>query len=276
MKVIVARRIALSPLLLFLLLSPLGAIPCFGVAPKQDKPPKIQRLMAVFAHPDDETMAGTLLAHYARQPNTVVYLVIVSNGEKGVTPNTKVPAGDQLAAVRVKEAECACRALGAQAPILLGMPDGGLNNSRILAELASKLRNTVAEIAPDAIVTWGPDGGYGNPDHRLVSAVITQVVQEIGKPQLFYAGLPKSRIPESISGLRFPAPFAATADQFMDTRIPISEEDERIARRSLACHESQFTPKSIDQIRSITEKIDGGVVYLRSWSGRSARQDLFE
>ena len=234
-----------------------------------------RRVLAVFAHPDDETMAGALLAHYAHTPGTGVYLAIVTNGEKGVMPHTRLSAGEELAAVRIKEAECACRVLGAHMPILLGMPDGGLNSVRVLAELASKLKKTIVDVNPHAIVTWGPDGGYGHPDHRLVSAVVTQIVQETGKPRLFYAALPNSRMPESTSELRFPAPFVATSDQYLDTRVRVSREDEAIARRSLACHQSQFTPQSMDRISDITEKVNGGTAYLRSWSSGRKSADLF-
>jgi hypothetical protein len=123
-------------------------------------------LLAVFAHPDDEASVGPLLARYAREPRTRVVLAIVTNGDRGVTPFGGIPAGDQLAAARVKEAACACEALGTRPPILLGLPDAGLNSSQVLADAAAKLRKVFAEVGPDAIVTWGPDGGYGHPDHR--------------------------------------------------------------------------------------------------------------
>jgi len=234
-----------------------------------------RKLLAIFAHPDDETMAGALLAHYAHEKGTGVYLAIVSNGEKGVMPHTRYSPGEELERVRIKEAECATHTLGIHAPILLGMPDGGLNNVRVLAELAAKLKKTIAEVNPDAIVTWGPDGGYGHADHRLVSAVVTQIVQEMGKPRLFYAALPKSRMPESTSELRFPAPFVATSDQYLDTRVRVSRDDETLARKSLACHQSQFRPESMERISDLTEKVDSGVAYLRSWSGGKKRTDLF-
>jgi LmbE family N-acetylglucosaminyl deacetylase len=258
---------------LFLLLEPgLLRLPAQSFSATPEK----HRLLAVFAHPDDETMAGTLLAHYARRPGVGVYLVIVTNGEKGVMPHTKVPAGEQLAAVRIEEAECACRTLGAHAPILLDMPDGGLNNTRVLAELASRLKKTFADVRPDAIVTWGPEGGYGHPDHRLVSSVVTQVVQETGTPQLFYAALPASRMPQSTSELRFPAAFAATADLYLDTRVAVSQEDQAAARKSLSCHESQFTPQTIERIRNLSEKINGDTAYLRSWFHDKTRMDVFD
>ena len=238
---------------------------------------KERTLLAVFAHPDDETMAGPLLAHYARQPRTKVYLAIVTNGDKGVTPFANIPAGEALAAARAKEAACACDALGAQAPILLGFPDAGLSSSQTLAQAAAKLQQLIAERRPDAIVTWGPDGGYGHPDHRLVSALVTQIVQAgDATPLLYYAGLPKSRMDsDAVKSLKFPAPFAPTADDFLNTRVPYSVEDAARARKSLACHTSQFTPQAMDLISTLTEKIHAGRMHLRLWTGGPARSDVF-
>jgi LmbE family N-acetylglucosaminyl deacetylase len=240
--------------------------------------PSVERkLLAVFAHPDDETMAGPLLAHYARQNGTRVHLVVTSNGENGVMPFAGIPAGEQLAAVRVKEAACAAEALGSQPPILLAFPDGALNQSRVLAELGAKLEQTIRELGPDAIVTWGPEGGYGHPDHRLISAVVTQIVQGGGvTPHLFYAALPKSGLhPEMIANLRFPAPFRPTADEYLNVRVRYTSDDAARARAALGCHKSQFTTATMDQITALTEQINHGIAYLRSWAGGPVQTDLF-
>lgn len=222
-------------------------------------------------------MVGPLLARYARQTGVVAYIALVTNGDKGVTPHAGIPAGEQLAAVRVKEAECACQKLGAQPPIMLGFPDGGITPSRMLADLATKLEELIHDLRPLVIVTWGPDGGYGHADHRLVSAVITQVAQADERaPLLFYAGLPRSRMPENMAGLRFPAPFAFTADKYLNVRVPYSKQDEARAREALACHKSQFTPQAMEQINSFAEKINRGASYLRLWSGGEPRTDLFD
>ena len=235
-------------------------------------------LLAVFAHPDDETIVGPLLARYAREPGTRVHLLSVTSGDQGVTPFAKIPAGKELAAARNKELTCACEALGVQAPILLGMPDGGLASVRVLAETTARIQKVVAEVRPDAIVTWGPDGGYGHPDHRLVSATITQIVQAGGTTRrLYYAGLPASRMnSEDVRALRFPAPFAPTADELLNVRVPYSADDAARARKSLACHASQFPPETMELIGTLTERIHGGRMHLREWAGGPARSDLFD
>jgi len=248
------------------------------IAAQSERPATAARtLVAVFAHPDDETMAGPLLAHYGRQADVTVYLVIASNGERGVMRHAGIPAGDELARVRVKEAECAARAFDARSPILLGFPDGGLTQAQVLATLAGKLESVIRETGPDAIVTWGPDGGYGHADHRLISALVTQIVQAGDvTPNLYYAELPKSGLnPEFLASLRFPAPFRPVADEHLNVRVPYTAEDLAVARTALACHRSQFTPETMDTLISLTQRVNGGIQYLRAWNGGAPRADLF-
>ncbi|HEX7085734.1 MAG TPA: PIG-L family deacetylase [Vicinamibacterales bacterium] len=238
----------------------------------------VRTLLAVFAHPDDETIAGPLLARYGREAGTRVVLVIVTNGDKGVTPFANIPAGPELAAARTKEAECACKALGAEPPVVLGFPDGGIDSPRVLADVAGRLREVVAREKPDAIVTWGPDGGYGHQDHRLVSAVVTQLVQAgDATDRLFYAGLPKSRLEsEAVKALRFPAPFTPVLDARLTVRVPYTPGDAARARDSLRCHATQFTPQAMELISALTEKIHGGQMHLRHWADGTPRSDVFE
>ncbi|HKW10327.1 MAG TPA: PIG-L family deacetylase [Gemmatimonadaceae bacterium] len=136
-------------------------------------------LVAVLAHPDDETPVGPVLARYARE-GAQVYLIIATDGSQGGT-NTTIPRGPELARVRSEEARCATDALGAKPPILLGFPDGKLGDYIADPSLLYRLTGRVAEelqrLRPDAIVTWGPDGGVGHPDHRMVSNIVTQLVR---------------------------------------------------------------------------------------------------
>ena len=73
-------------------------------------------LLAVFAHPDDETAVGPLLARYARE-GVAVHLAIATDGQKGVREHAGIPAGEKLAAKRTGEAQCACEALGINPPV---------------------------------------------------------------------------------------------------------------------------------------------------------------
>lgn len=267
-------RTAMTGMFLCVLGAGIGAIQAQGVPAKA----ATRALVAVFAHPDDETIVGPLLAHYAAEAGTNVHLVILTNGDKGVTPFAGVPGGPELAAVRRKEAECSAAALGAEKPVLLDFPDGGLSSNRVLAEATAALTSALRDLQPDAIVTWGPDGGYGHPDHRLVSALVTEIVQAGVVPAtLHYAGLPKSRLEaQDMQSLRFPAPFAPVLDELLTTRVPYTAADAERARASLACHASQFTPEAMKLISTLTERIHDGVMHLRPWSGGPTRSDVFD
>jgi len=241
------------------------------------RPPQ-RTLLAVFAHPDDETIAGPLLAHYASAPNTRVFIALITNGEKGITPFARIPAGQTLVDVRAQEATCSSAALGAQPPILLGFPDGGLVSMQTLSAATARLKTLLAEIRPDAIVTWGPDGGYGHPDHRLVSAMVTEVVQAGDTTaRLYYAGLPKSRLhSDEIKALRFPAPFKPVLDDVLNVRVPYTASDAARARKSLECHASQFSPETMALLSKLTEQVNAGQMHLRHWAGGDARADVFD
>ncbi|MGH7696760.1 MAG: PIG-L deacetylase family protein [Gemmatimonadaceae bacterium] len=83
-------------------------------------------LVAVFAHGDDESPVGPVLARYARE-GVQVYLILATDGAAGGL-HTTIPRGPELARVRSEEARCATDALGLQPPILLGFPDAQLGN----------------------------------------------------------------------------------------------------------------------------------------------------
>ena len=134
-----------------------------------------QPVVAVFAHPDDERVIGPLLSRLAREGRET-HLVIATDGAKGVRDFARIPAGPELAAVRTKEASCAAKRLGVRHLHLLGLPDGGLASFDALGKLRSALVAIIDSLGPAAIITFGPEGGTGHPDHRLVGDVVTDAV----------------------------------------------------------------------------------------------------
>jgi LmbE family N-acetylglucosaminyl deacetylase len=130
-------------------------------------------LVAVFAHPDDERVIGPLLSRLAREGRET-HLVIATDGAKGVRDFAQIPAGAELAAARAKEASCAANRLGVRQLHLLGLPDGGLASFDVLGRLRSALAEIVDSLEPAGIISFGPEGGTGHPDHRLVGNVVTQ------------------------------------------------------------------------------------------------------
>src|SRR5256885_13576265 len=153
-------------------------------------------IVAVFAHPDDERVIGPLLARLAREGRET-HLVIATDGSKGIRDFFHVPAGPELAAVRTKEATCAANRLGVRQLHILGLPDGGLASFEVLGKLRSGLAAIIDSLKPAAIITFGPEGGTGHPDHRLVGDVTTQIIESDARYSnidLLYASLPTERL----------------------------------------------------------------------------------
>ena len=223
-------------------------------------------VLFIFAHPDDEIIAAPLIAGLARRGRPVV-LALATAGDRGAPADGSIAAGPALAAIRRNEAECSARALGIAAPRFLGFEDGSLGEAtrppgRRLKALGTAVRTLIAEISPRAIITWGPDGGYGHPDHRLVSAVTSEVVQgSVKAPPLFYIGLPAAGLaahpPRIIA-------WTGTDAALLTLRIRFTPADAAAARAAALCHRSQFpSPAIVDAITAELEPVLAGASHLR-------------
>src|SRR3982750_2132989 len=182
-------------------------------------------ILAVFAHPDDERVIGPLLSRLAREGRET-HLVIATDGSQGVTPFAGIAAGPPLAAARVEEANCAAKRLGVRQLHLLGLPDGGLAKFEVLGRLRRSLAAIVDSIRPAAIITFGPEGGTGHPDHRLVGDVASQVVQADPRYatsiDLLYASLPTERLR---TAPRANPTVTGMAEALLTVKVPFEEQD---------------------------------------------------
>jgi LmbE family N-acetylglucosaminyl deacetylase len=154
------------------------------------------RLLGVFAHPDDETLcAGGTFAKYA-SAGAEVRVISLTKGGAGQIRDASVATRATLEAVRKEELDAAGKALGLAETKCLDYPDGGLSeiDSQILVRLASEL---LSEIDPDVVITFGPDGLTGHPDHIAVGAAVTASCYEMRSARairLFHCHLPRSRM----------------------------------------------------------------------------------
>jgi LmbE family N-acetylglucosaminyl deacetylase len=212
-------------------------------------------LVAVFAHADDEGSVAPILARYARE-GVRVYLVIATDGAQGGA-HTSILRGPELARVRGEEARCATDALGIHAPILLGFPDAQLGSymedRTRLFQLTARVQEELERLRPDAVITWGPDGGTGHPDHRLVSSVVTQLVRA-GAPgvpeRLFYASLPAEGF-RVMNPARAEPPLLIPQAKYFTTRVPFSAADLDSSRQSMACHKTQFSDDVVQRVSEV-------------------------
>ncbi|HEV7992869.1 MAG TPA: PIG-L family deacetylase [Gemmatimonadaceae bacterium] len=244
------------------------AVMLAGVAPLSlhAQTQQTQPVLAVFAHPDDERVIGPLLSRLAREGRET-HLVIATDGAAGVTDFAKIPAGAQLAAARTREATCAANRLGVKTLHIIGLPDGGLASFDVLRKLRSAVAAVVDSVRPSVIITFGPEGGTGHPDHRLVGDVTTQVVQADAKyanVDLLYATLPTER-------LRTAPPAQPTVtgvtEALLTVRVPFEERDLVAGREEFACHKSQYTQVQMDAVNRYLAHAWNGTVWMRPWNG---------
>lgn len=154
-------------------------------------------LLAVFAHPDDETFrCGGVLARLARR-GVRVQTLTATRGEAGSRGDPPLCAAEELPAVREQELRCACSALGVAPPILLDYPDGSLaevNEEEVVDRITAVMR----ELQPQVLLTWPPDGLSGHPDHVAVSHWTTLAFEraEASAPDppvaLYHLAVPRS------------------------------------------------------------------------------------
>jgi len=241
-------------------LAALAALPATAVA-QSSRP-----VLAAFAHPDDERVIGPLLSRLGREGREV-HLVIATDGSKGTRDHAGIPAGQPLAAARAKEADCAAQRLGVRQLHMLGLEDGGLASFASLGRLRTELTNVIARVQPAVIITFGPEGGTGHPDHRLVGNVVTQVVQADDRHaavDLLYASLPTERLntaPPSSPRVN------GVAEALLTVRVPFEPQDLMAGRESFACHRTQYTASEMDAINNTLAHVWNGVAYLRPWNG---------
>lgn len=199
------------------------------------------RLLFVFAHPDDEVFMAPTIARATRkgQPVTVVF---ATSGDQGPGV-TQMEGGAALAELREGEARCSMAALGDPEIRFLRLGDGTLGvAAHHPGSSAQKFAETLGPILAqgdfDMVFTWGPDGGYGHADHRMVSALTTQLVQAMGedRPALLFPGIRAGTLP--------PVPemqaWATSDPALLDIPIEYGPDDLAAATRAVGCHESQF------------------------------------
>jgi len=165
--------------------------------------PKSRRcLLGVFAHPDDETScaAGTF-ARYARE-GVAVYVVTATRGEQGTlgTHGQRVTRHD-LPRVRDAELRAVLRMYGAEPPIFLGYRDHDVQQVD-RDELVARITAIMQAIQPDVVLTFGPHGLSGHPDHLAVHQATVAAFHQYrqttaAEPRLYY----KALLPDAVKTL---------------------------------------------------------------------------
>lgn len=132
------------------------------------------KLLAIFPHPDDETLGlGPTLARYAADPQVETYLVCATRGERGWQGEPAANPGlTALGKIREAEVRAAAQILGVREVTVLDYVDGKVDQAEpngIIAQLVQHLRR----LQPHLVITFPPDGNYGHPDHIALSQFTT-------------------------------------------------------------------------------------------------------
>jgi LmbE family N-acetylglucosaminyl deacetylase len=210
-----------------------------------------KRLSVVLAHPDDESFGlGGTLAKYAAQ-GVAIQLMLATRGEAGIPGMDPRATGD----LREVEVRSACQVLGVQRLDFLGFPDGQLAaipDEAGVGCLVEKLR----EHAPDIIITFGPDGISGHPDHVAVGRWATTAFDRLSSladgPHKLYYLVPSEATQRACGGPPEPETVGGTIayidiDQFCAAKASAMRQHRSqqmssagafdLAMHDLACHE---------------------------------------
>jgi len=238
----------------------------------------MKKLLAIFAHPDDESfLAGGTLARLALE-GWDIHLIVVTNGEKG-SSGTFSLEGDALGARRQEEVKRASSLLGLKNVDFLQFPDMGLK-SLTPGTLEDPLYLAMKNLLPDIIITHDPTGMTNHPDHVKTSYAVTYAFQKYakylselqdteiqtkgrgkmwrqaeytrafgetqlssGEPKLYYVCFPQSAVmyllkEKQIPEESFGKPFNGVPDKDITTIIDITGT-QLIKGKALLCHETQ-------------------------------------
>lgn len=214
-----------------------------------------QTLLAVFAHPDDESLliGGTLARLAAEGWRTA--LLCATRGEWGPISDEALADYSNLAAVREQELRAACRVLGVSHLAFLDLEDASLAtlDEQEQAQVVARIAQAIKELQPTTLITFGPDGLYGHADHIAIGRLTTDAHRLVSAakaqpraPRLFYTTAPHDYYARLLARVGAPAhvwnippeQFGIPAEQITAT----ADITPFLARKlaALACHRTQL------------------------------------
>lgn len=218
-------------------------------------------LLAVFAHPDDESIAcGGLLAWCADR-GARVSLLCVTKGDFVAGPDVpaRTPPAD---GGRVRELQAAADVLGLTDVVVLGHRDGYLPWADA-ARVEADIRAAIEWLHPDVIVTFGADGLYWHPDHVAVHDRTTAAVSALGAeaPALYYVTMPPGRMRALVDAVSPRATGGRPHDDVLG--ITVVDAFGALAQPpSLVVDVAPFAARKLAALRCHASQMSGGALEL--------------
>jgi LmbE family N-acetylglucosaminyl deacetylase len=148
---------------------------------------QFRHILVIFPHADDEAITCGGVLHRASKQGSTVTLVLLTKGERG-TPDATL--GENLKAIRTKEAQAVVAILGISRLIQEDFGDSELHNKK--QELRAFIATLIEQEQPDLLITYDLAGLYGHSDHITSCEVVTEL-KKTSFPDipLWYVTLPK-------------------------------------------------------------------------------------
>ena len=163
--------------------------------------PEKKTILAVLAHPDDESfgMGGTLALYASRGMD--VHLVCATRGEVGEATPELLKGFESVAQLRESELRCAAGILGLAGVHFLDYRDSGMPGSpdnthpraltaQPLDDVAAKVVRYIRELKPQIVLTFDPIGGYRHPDHIAIHRATVRAFEQAGNLDFAADSLP--------------------------------------------------------------------------------------
>jgi LmbE family N-acetylglucosaminyl deacetylase len=205
-----------------------------------DFPARPMTMLGVWAHPDDESYLTAALMSRILTVGGRVVLATATRGERGGDGD---PA--ELAVVRERELRSAMSSLCVHDLRFLGYQDGECSSADPVEATASIIA-LIEDVRPDIVVTFGPDGITGHPDHVAVSKWTTAAAIATGHERLLYATMTddfvrsRDALHSELGVWMEGEPHSVPHDDLALQIVPTARERE-LKRRALRAHESQVS-----------------------------------
>jgi len=228
----------------------------------------MKSVLAVFAHPDDETFRpGGTLALLA-QRGVRVQTLTATRGGGGSCGDPPLCTPEELPIVREGELCCACTALGIEPPILLDYQDGCLAEADPKTIVAVIL-SVVADVRPQVMLTFGPDGLSGHPDHIAIGQFAAEAYRLSGDVSALYT----LAVPQSLADTLGMFQILALPDETITLAVDVSETWEA-KMKAVQCHATQLSSSRITRATLECQRLFLGTEYFVRAAER-AEQDFF-